>query len=60
MKDNRLPPQTKYIVGNEACERFSFYGVVAILTNYATSMYGGGDMAAAEAKETVHWFKMAC
>ena len=60
MNNDRLPPQTKYIVGNEACERFSFYGIVAILTNYATTLYGGGDLAAEEAKETVHWFKMAC
>ncbi len=29
-----LPPQTKYIVGNEACERFSFYGMRSILTLY--------------------------
>jgi proton-dependent oligopeptide transporter, POT family len=65
---DRLPPQTKYIVGNEACERFSFYGVVSILTGYATIQFGGGpgtpaemnDAAAAHAKETVHWFKMAC
>lgn len=33
-----LPPQTKYIVGNEACERFSFYGMRSILTLYMTSM----------------------
>lgn len=29
-----LPRQTKYIVGNEACERFSFYGMRSILTLY--------------------------
>jgi len=57
---NRLPPQTKFIVGNEACERFSYYGVIAILTNYTTMLYGGGDIAGAHGKETVHWFKMAC
>jgi len=28
---NRFPPQIKYIVGNEACERFSFYGMRSIL-----------------------------
>lgn len=54
-----MPRQTAYIVGNEACERFSFYGVVSILTNYATVLYAT-EHAAAEAKETVHWFKMAC
>ena len=33
-----LPPQTKYIVGNEACERFSFYGMRSILTLYMTGV----------------------
>ncbi len=31
-----LPSQSKYIVGNEACERFSFYGMRSILTLYMT------------------------
>jgi POT family proton-dependent oligopeptide transporter len=30
----RYPPQVKYIVGNEACERFSFYGMGSILVVY--------------------------
>ncbi len=29
---DRYPLQTKYILGNEACERFSFYGMKNILT----------------------------
>ena len=33
-----LPPQTKYIVGNEACERFSFYGMRSILIGYMISV----------------------
>jgi POT family proton-dependent oligopeptide transporter len=28
----RYPPQIKFIIGNEACERFSFYGMRNILT----------------------------
>ena len=28
----RFPPQIPYIIGNEACERFSFYGMRNILT----------------------------
>jgi POT family proton-dependent oligopeptide transporter len=28
----RYPPQISYIIGNEACERFSFYGMRNILT----------------------------
>ncbi|ATB37511.1 Di-/tripeptide transporter [Cystobacter fuscus] len=29
---DRFPPQIPYIIGNEACERFSFYGMRNILT----------------------------
>jgi POT family proton-dependent oligopeptide transporter len=32
--EERYPPQVKYIVGNEGCERFSFYGMRSILTVY--------------------------
>lgn len=35
----RFPPQIKYIVGNEAAERFSFYGMRAILTVFATVLF---------------------
>lgn len=59
MSKDRLPPQTKFIVGNEACERFSYYGVIAILTGYVTTLIGGGDEAGKEAKEIVHWFRSA-
>lgn len=34
---HRWPPQIKYIVGNEAAERFSFYGMKSILALYITS-----------------------
>lgn len=30
--DNKFPSQIKYIVGNEACERYSYYGMRSILT----------------------------
>lgn len=29
---DRFPPQIKFIIGNEGCERFSFYGMKNILT----------------------------
>ncbi len=35
---NRWPPQIKYIVGNEACERFSYYGMKGILALYITGV----------------------
>lgn len=33
---SRYPSQIKYIVGNEACERFSFYGMRCILVAFMT------------------------
>lgn len=29
-----LPSQSRYIIGTEACERFSFYGMKSILMLY--------------------------
>ncbi len=40
-----FPPQTKYIIGNEACERFSFYGMRSILTLYMLSVLAMSDSA---------------
>jgi POT family proton-dependent oligopeptide transporter len=34
---NRWPPQIKFIVGNEAAERFSYYGMRSILALYITT-----------------------
>ena len=51
-----LPPQTKYIVGNEACERFSFYGMRSILTLYMTGVLAMSD---SEAVTVSHLFN-AC
>lgn len=48
-----LPPQTRYIVGNEACERFSFYGMRSILVAYMTGML---MMSKNDATEVVHLF----
>src|SRR5437588_6453329 len=33
----RLPKQIAYIIGNEGCERFSFYGMRNILTQFLVS-----------------------
>jgi POT family proton-dependent oligopeptide transporter len=51
--DNRFPPQIKYIIGNEACERFSFYGMRSILTLYIAKQLGMGPSSASE---IVHLF----
>ncbi len=43
-----FPPQTKYIIGNEACERFSFYGMRSILTLYMVNVLCMSESAAVE------------
>lgn len=48
-----LPPQTKYIIGNEACERFCFYGMKGILMLYMTRQLGIMENTA---QEIVHLF----
>ncbi len=35
---DKWPPQIKYIVGNEAAERFSYYGMKSILALYITTV----------------------
>ncbi|WP_118974196.1 POT-type proton-dependent oligopeptide transporter [Taibaiella koreensis] len=63
MAKGSIPAGIKYIIGNEAAERFSYYGLRAILTVYlATHFFNpGGDPAlqvAAEARanEATHFF----
>jgi POT family proton-dependent oligopeptide transporter len=57
----RWPPQIKYIVGNEACERFSYYGILGILAGYITDAVatGGLGLEKDEATEIIHFFKFA-
>ena len=59
-----LPPGIPYIVGNEAAERFSFYGMKAILTVFMTEYLLGASgnpdpMGDEDAKFWVHTFVMA-
>ena len=56
-KTDSFPPQIKYIVGNEACERFSFYGMRAILTVF---MVNHLMMPKHEATAAYHLFVSAC
>ena len=56
-----LPPGIPYIIGNEAAERFSFYGMRAILvvfmTKYLVDAYGNDAfMSDEEAKSWYHSF----
>ena len=52
----RYPPQVRYIVGNEACERFSFYGMRSILVTYMVTalLYSQRD-----SKAYFHYFVAA-
>ncbi len=39
---DRWPKQIKFIVGNEACERFSYYGMTSILAGYISGEIAKG------------------
>jgi len=57
----RMPPGIPYIVGNEAAERFSFYGMKTILvifmTQYLHASSGAADyMTETESREWMHLF----
>lgn len=55
---NRWPGQIKYIVGNEACERFSYYGMRSILAGYITGkvLEGGLGQSPDRSTEIIHLF----
>src|SRR5262245_33045965 len=55
-RSQRFPPQIKYIIGNEACERFSYYGMIGILELYLKDRM---QMGAAGATQTLHLFGAA-
>ncbi len=52
----RFPPQIKFIVGNEAAERYSFYGMSAILTLFMMSSLGFSED---KSKSVYHLFVSA-
>ena len=61
-----MPKGIPYIIGNEAAERFSYYGMKGILiifmTQYLIFMKGslpGSEMSDAEATANVHLFNSA-
>ena len=54
-----MPRQIAYIIGNEACERFSFYGMRNILTIFLISSllaYLPADQRTGSAKDVFHTF----
>lgn len=61
VKTGRMPPGIPFIVGNEAAERFCFYGLRAILVVYMTKYLRDRSGALApmnenEANQWYHWF----
>jgi len=48
-RTDRFPPQIKYIIGNEACERFSYYGMIGILELYLKDRMQMGEAGATQA-----------
>jgi len=60
----RLPRQIAYIIGNEGCERFSFYGMRNVLTQFLVSsalLFGAAELVPqaereGAAKEVFHTF----
>lgn len=64
VKTDKMPPGVPYIVGNEAAERFSYYGLRAILMVYMTQyLLGPGGvkqpMDDLEATRAYHVFQFA-
>jgi POT family proton-dependent oligopeptide transporter len=51
-----MPASVPFIVGNEAAERFNYYGIIAILTLYVTREL---KMSDADSTEVMHLFKSA-
>jgi len=57
----RWPRQIKFIVGNEACERFSYYGMRSILAGYITGTVVAGGLGQSKdaSTEIIHLFVFA-
>ena len=60
-QSNKFPPQIPYIIGNEACERFSFYGmrnilVVFLIDYLLRNAVPENGLREAEAKSLMHTF----
>ncbi len=55
--DNNFPPQIKFIVGNEACERYSYYGMRSILVVFMIQVLLFQE---ADATSIYHVFAAAC
>lgn len=59
-KSGSMPKGIPYIVGNEAAERFSYYGMKAILTIFMTDYLLGsnGELAPMDENESKIWYHL--
>lgn len=57
MSKQKYPPQIKYIVGNEGCERYSYYGMRSILVIFMTQFL---LLSKEHATEVMHLFMAVC
>jgi proton-dependent oligopeptide transporter, POT family len=51
IKSNKMPSAIPYIIGNEAAERFNYYGLRAILTTFMVSQFFSAKYPAAAGEE---------
>lgn len=60
LKTERMPPGIPYIVGNEAAERFNFYGMRAILFVFMTKYLvdDAGQLAPMSENEANKWYHL--
>ena len=60
LKTDKMPPGVPYIVGNEAAERFSYYGMNGILVIFMTTMLRNrmGGLAVMTETEANGWYHM--
>src|SRR5688572_32937635 len=63
IKTTKMPPGIPFIIGNEAAERFSYYGLASILvifmTGHLADRSGQPDLMTDEqAKSAFHFFSM--
>lgn len=60
VETNQMPPGIPYIVGNEAAERFNFYGLKAILVIYMTQYLRdrSGALAPMNENEANAWYHL--
>ncbi len=63
IKSNKIPRSVPFIIGNEAAERFSFYGMRSILATFLVAQFFNPTLnpalqtiAEAKANESTHFF----